>query len=155
MAFEIEHKYLVKNNDYKKMAISSHKIKQGYLSRNPDCVVRIRILDDEAAYLTVKGRNFSRIPGDPRNDIRHEFEYKVPLTDAIEMLDLCEGEIIEKIRYKVPYEGYIWEVDEFHGINEGLIVAEIELKTSVSNYPLPSFIGKEVTGEPKYYNSNL
>lgn len=154
MAYEIEHKYLVVNTRYLSMAQSSRSICQGYLSRNPDCVVRVRIADDKG-FITVKGRNFSDNADDTKQATRKEFEYNVPLEDAREMLKLCEGNCIAKTRYIVPFEGYIWEVDEFHGSREGLTIAEIELTSSDEKYPLPPFVGKEVTGNPEYYNSNL
>lgn len=136
------------------MATKCFHILQGYISRNPNCVVRIRIADD-IAFLTVKSHNFSLPHKDSKPDIRHEFEYKIPLDDAKQMIQLSEGTIIDKTRYIIPYKGFIWEVDEFHGANEGLTVAEIELKDSMQNYSLPPFIGENVTGNPKYYNSNL
>lgn len=154
MAYEIEHKYLVINSEYRDMAESSRSIQQGYLSRNPDCVVRIRIADDKA-FLTVKGRNFSDREDDMRQDIRHEFEYDIPLEDARVMIGMCEGNNIDKTRYIVPFRGYVWEVDEFHGALEGLVVAEIELHSPHDVYELPPFVGKEVTGDPAYYNTNL
>ena len=146
MAFETEHKYLVVNSDYEKMATKVISLAQGYLSRDPERTVRIRIADDKA-YLTVKGRN--------HGDTRLEFEYEVPVEDARVMLGLCEGRIIRKRRYIVPFEGMVWEVDRFEGELEGLTVAEIELPQSNCKYALPPFVGEEVTGNPAYYNSML
>lgn len=143
---EIEHKYLVKDGSYRRMAVAEHTIMQGYLSRTPEATVRVRVRDDEG-FLTVKGRN--------EGDTRIEYEYPIPLSDARAMLSLCRGNIIQKTRYIVPYGGYTWEVDAFHGLREGLVVAEIELVTSHHEYPLPPFAGREVTGEAAYYNSNL
>lgn len=154
MAYEIEHKYLVINTDYREMAKNSRSITQGYLSRNPECVVRVRIADDKA-FLTVKGRNFSRSKKDAKQDIRHEFEYEIPADDARTMLGMTENNTIDKTRFIVPYQGFVWEVDEFHGSLEGLTVAEIELKSPDDKYALPPFVGEEVTGNPAYYNSNL
>ena len=86
---------------------------------------------------------------------RYEFEYEIPLNDCNQLLDLCEQPIIEKTRYKIPYGGLIWEVDEFHGVNEGLVVAECELESEDQSIDKPEWIGDEVTGEPRYFNSNL
>ena len=146
MGKEIEHKYLVKDTTYKEMARTSHHIVQGYLQRDPLRTVRVRIRD-ERGFITVKGLT--------RGDTRLEFEYEIPLADAREMIGMCEGKVIDKTRWIVDFGGYIWEVDEFHGDREGLTVAEIELRDSSHAYPLPPFAGKEVTGDPAYYNSNL
>ncbi len=146
MGVEIERKFLVTNDTYKDMAYSISHIKQGYLNRNPDRTVRVRVRDDHG-YLTVKGRN--------QGDTRLEFEYDVPRKDAEEMLLLCENPILDKSRYLVKYEGFIWEIDEFHGRLSQLVVAEIELPASDTKFTLPPFIGKEVTGDPRYYNSSL
>lgn len=145
MAHEIEHKYLVIDDSYRDMSVGIHHIKQGYLSRVPERVVRIRLLDDRG-FLTVKGKN--------DGDIRLEFEYEIPAEDARQLLTLCEGRIIDKTRYIVPFKGFTWEVDCFAG-DDGLIVAEIELPSSDTAYPLPPFIGRNVTGQARYYNSNL
>lgn len=146
MAFEIEHKYLVRNSAYRDMAVASINILQGYLCRDPERTVRVRIRNNEG-YLTVKGIN--------SGNTRNEYEYEIPVDDASEMLGLCEAPILEKTRYLVNFKGFIWEVDEFHGKQEGLVVAEIELPESDIKYELPSFIGENVTGDPAYYNSNL
>lgn len=146
MAFEIEHKYLVKSDDYRSMSSGCVHIRQGYLSRRPEGTVRVRIKDSRS-YLTVKGRT--------AHDTRLEFEYEVPVAEAEHMLQLCEGTVIDKTRYLVEYGGYTWEVDEFHGAHQGLVVAEIELDESRHDYPLPPFVGGEVTGDTRYYNSNL
>lgn len=154
MAYEIEHKYLVNSSEYKQMAVSRHEIKQGYLSDNPESVVRVRVVD-ETGYFTVKGKTFSHETSKGKCDVRKEFEYTIPKEEAEEMLSLCKKGYISKTRYKIPYDGFIWEVDEFHRQHKGLILAEIELKSPDIIYPLPPFIGEEVTGDPKYYNSNL
>ncbi len=143
---EREHKYLVSDNSYLSMASKSYRIRQGYLSRNPESTVRIRIRDNEA-FLTVKGIT--------DGDRRQEFEYSIPESDAEKMLKLCSGKIIDKTRYIVNYEGFIWEVDIFEGDLSPLAVAEIELGENESNYPLPPFVGENVTGNPLFYNSNL
>lgn len=146
MAKEIEHKYLVKNDGYKEMASSVKEIRQGYLSRCPERVVRVRTVDGEG-FLTVKGKNIG--------DTRLEFEYAIPYKDALEMLSLCEGRVIEKKRYIVEYEGHLWEVDEFGGDLSPLATAEIELSSSDEPYAIPDFVGENVTGKPEYYNSSL
>lgn len=146
MAVEIEHKYLVVSSEYKIMANNSVRIMQGYLSRRPAGTVRVRVAG-ERAFITVKGAT--------KEDSRLEFEYEIPLQDGIEMLSLCEGAVIEKTRYFVDYNGWLWEVDEFHSGHSGLVVAEIELSSSSHDYPLPPFVGREVTGDAAYYNSNI
>ncbi len=146
MAFEIEHKYLVINDDYKALSYDSHHIIQGYLSREPERTVRVRIKDDDA-FLTVKGKTFG--------SSRLEFEYQIPKEDGIKMLELCTQPILEKKRYIVPFNGHIWEVDEFMGDKKGLVIAEIELKSEDETYTIPGFVGENVTGDTKYYNSSL
>lgn len=146
MACEIEHKYLVVNNIFKSMAESSEEIIQGYIDRTPQHVVRVRRYGHRC-FLTVKGKN--------KGDARAEYEYEIPVDDFQGLLSLCSGKILRKRRWKVPYEGNIWEVDEYFGELEGLIVAEIELPSSDSHYKLPPFVGENVTENPSYYNSNL
>lgn len=142
---EIEHKHLVISHLYKNMAIRVEKISQGYLSRIPERVVRVRIKDDKG-FLTIKGKN--------HGDTREEYEYEIPLKDALYLLKLCEEPIIEKTRYIVPFEGFTWEVDDFSSPKK-MVIAEIELRDSLEKYKLPPFIGEDVTGDPQYYNSNL
>lgn len=146
MAIEIEYKYLVKNDNYKDLATSRTHILQGYLNREPERTVRVRV-KGEKGFLTVKGKNSGAS--------RLEFEYEIPKADAEEMLTLCMPPILDKTRYIVPFDGHVWEVDEFHGAREGLVTAEIELPSESEHYNLPGFIGKNVTGDPQYYNSNL
>ena len=149
MGKEIERKFLVTSSDYRALAVESHRIRQGYLSVNPDATVRVRILDDRA-FLTVKSRN--------RAAVRGEWEYEIPLADGEELLGLCTGSaILEKVRYIVPAEPpqLRWEVDEFGGDKAGLVVAEIELPETDTAFEIPVFIGREVTGDPAYYNSSL
>lgn len=154
MAQEIEYKYIVRNTDYRAMASESHEIAQGYLSRDPECVVRVRIRDKKG-FLTVKGRNRPASDSDSMEAARDEFEYEIPCADARSMLAMCKGNVINKRRYIVPFGGYVWEVDEFHGHREGLVVAEIEVSDASEEYALPPFVGENVTGDPRYYNSNL
>ena len=146
MAIEIEHKYLVTDDSYKKMAKKILNIRQGYLNRSPDRTVRVRTVNDKG-FLTVKGRN--------TGDHRLEFEYEVPYKEACQMLELAEPGIVEKTRYLVDYRSLTWEVDEFHGSLSGVVVAEVELPEKGWTYKKPPFIGTDITGDPRYYNSNL
>ena len=146
MALEIEHKYLVKNDDFRSLASSSCRISQGYLCREPARTVRVRVKGDRG-FLTVKGKNDGAV--------RAEFEYEISLDDAVKMLGMCVPPLLDKTRYYVPFEGHIWEVDEFHGFRAGLVTAEIELSDENERYALPGFVGEEVTGDPAYFNSNL
>lgn len=128
------------------MAERHCRMAQGYLNRDPERTVRVRIAGDKG-YLTIKGKT--------EGDTRLEFEYGIPLHDAEEMLKMCEGKIVEKTRYYVPFGGHTWEVDEYAGRLKGLVLAEIELPESTHDYDVPPFCGDEVTGDPRYYNSNL
>lgn len=146
MAKEIERKFLVKTTNYRDFANEKHSIKQGYLSTRKEATVRVRI-NNQSAFITIKGIS--------NGATRDEWEYSIPESDAVEMLKLSQGVIIEKTRYIVEYEGYVWEVDEFHGVHEGLVIAEIELNDEKETFPIPPFIGEEVTGNVAYYNSTL
>lgn len=146
MAVEIEKKFLVNSHEYRNMASACHTIVQGYLSKEPERTVRIRIKDDKG-FITVKGKTIGCK--------RLEFEYEIPLDDAKDMLKLCLSPILEKKRYIVNYCGYKWEIDEFEGYLAPLVIAEVELPDESLPLQLPAFIGEEVTGNPKYYNSNL
>ena len=147
MAKEIERKFLVTDTSYIGRAESAVRIRQTYLSTNPDATVRLRIAGDKA-WITVKGRNAGAV--------RDEWEYPIPVSDAEEMAErLAGGFAIDKTRYVVDHEGWKWEIDCFHGRHEGLTVAEIEMPSADSNPPLPDFVGQEVTGDPRYYNSTL
>ncbi|MDE6581741.1 MAG: CYTH domain-containing protein [Duncaniella sp.] len=146
MATEIERKFLVTDSSYRAMAVEKKVIAQAYLSRQIDATVRVRRSGDRG-FLTVKSRN--------RGAARGEWEYEIPLQDAEEMAALAGGWSIEKTRYMVPHEGHVWEVDEFHGRHEGLVVAEVELSAEDEAIELPPFAGAEVTGDPAYYNSTL
>ena len=129
------------------MATGSHDIKQGYLCKDKERTVRIRIMD-EKAFITIKGET--------HGDTRAEYEYPISSNDAKSMLDtLCIKPIIEKTRYIVPFKGNNWEIDMFKGFLEGLILAEIEIPSSEYKYDIPPFIGKNVTNDPRYYNSNF
>ena len=146
MAQEIERKFLVTGGSWRKLAKGT-PYRQGYLSTVKERTVRIRIAGDRG-YLTVKGVSLGAT--------RTEFEYEIPVADADTMLnELCVRPLIEKTRCKIPFEGLIWEVDEFVGENEGLIVAEVELTSEDQVIRLPDWIGQEVTDDPKYFNANL
>lgn len=147
--FEIERKFLVRDDSYKREAFASSHIRQGYLSSAPGRTVRIRIRDDRA-YLTIKG------PSDDAGLSRYEFEQEVPRKDADDLMHICLPGAIEKTRWLVrAADGHIFEVDEFHGANEGLVVAEVELRSDGESFAMPDFIGREVTGDRRYYNSHL
>lgn len=146
MAKEIERTFLVVNENYKEEAVKKIHIMQGYLNRDPERTVRIRITEANA-YLTVKGKT--------RGFVREEFEYEVPLSDGLKMLELCSGRVIDKTRYIVPYRGHNWEVDEYHKGLQGLVVTEVELESAEEEVEIPSFAGEEVSGDPRYFNSQL
>ncbi len=146
MALEIERKFLVRNDSYLAMATSSNALMQGYLSCEPERTVRVRVRDDRG-YLTVKGLNTGAV--------RPEWEYEIPVTDARQMLELPGTQTLSKTRYLVPWEGKVWEVDAFHGRLEGLVLAEVELSSVTEPISLPPFVGEEVTGDSRYYNSVL
>jgi adenylate cyclase len=148
MSLEIERKFLVKNNDYKTIASKSTKIIQGYLSIDPARTVRVRI-KGQHAYITIKGK--SNISG----TTRYEWEKPISMEEANQLLELCLPGIIDKIRYEIVSGHHIIEVDEFFGKNEGLTIAEIELGDENETILLPSWIGAEVTGDPRYYNAQM
>lgn len=145
---EIERKFLVTSEAFKNEAFKRARIVQGFLSSNPNRIVRIRI-HGEQGFITVKGK-----PNETGVS-RFEWERQISLAEAEELLQLCEPGIIEKTRFEVQNGEHIYEVDEFLGENEGLIVAEIELSSEDESFSKPVWLGKEVTGEVKYYNSNL
>ena len=145
---EIERKFLVNSNRYRAEASSVTAITQGYLNSDPERSVRIR-LTDQTGFITVKGKsNESGLS-------RFEWEKKLSKTDAEALLKLCEKTIISKTRYKVEIGKHTFEVDEFLGANKGLVVAEVELDSEDEQFPKPDWLGEEVTGTTKYYNSNL
>ena len=148
MALEIERKYLVLDSSYKHEAYSTSHIRQGYICSERGRSVRIRIRD-EHAYLTIKG------PSLDGGLSRYEFEQQIPFDDAQKLMTLCEPGIIDKTRWLVRSGNHIFEVDEFHADNDGLVVAEVELNDPTETPLLPHFIGQEVTGDRRYYNSQL
>jgi CYTH domain-containing protein len=146
MGTEIERKFLVRGEDWK-VGSGSQVIRQGFLSTDPDRTARVRLVGDRG-YLTVKGRAAGLV--------RAEFEYPIPVEDAGAMLDrLCLRPLIEKTRYRVEHAGLVWEVDEFGGENQGLVLAEVELDDPEAEVELPPWAGEEVSGDPRYYNANL
>lgn len=148
MSKEIERKYLVCSSSYRHLAIQKKEMMQGYLSLDPDATVRVRIVGSKA-FITVKSRNIGTV--------RNEWEYPVPVKEAEEMLrSCCKSRLIEKTRYIVEAPHNLkWEIDEFHGSLDGLVIAEIELPSEDFAVKLPDFVGEEVTGDTRYYNSSL
>jgi CYTH domain-containing protein len=145
---EIERKFLVRSEEFKTQASKKFKINQGFLNTHPERTVRIRIRGDQA-FLTVKGKS-------SKNGLtRFEWEKEISVLEAEELMKLCEPGIIEKMRYLVEIKEYTFEIDEFFGENQGLIVAEIELNSENDTFEKPEWLGEEVTGEPRYYNSQL
>ncbi len=148
MGKEIERKYLVVDRTFKNYVVETHHIVQGYLSKTPEATVRVRIIDKSNGYLTVKGLTIGAVRG--------EWEYEIPVNEAVELLELSpRNQIIDKIRHIVYHDNFCWEVDEFIHPCKGLVLAEIELTREDEVFTVPPFIGLEVTDNPKYYNSNL
>ena len=146
MGKEIERKFLLKGDAWRDLAQGT-MYRQGYLNSAKERTVRVRTVGDKA-FLTIKGITVGAT--------RAEYEYEIPHADCSAMLDnLAEKPIVEKNRYKIPYGGFTWEVDEFLGVNAGLVVAEVELESEDQKFEKPSWVGAEVTGDPKYFNSNL
>ncbi len=146
MGKEIERKFLVKGNAWQEGATGT-RYRQGYLNSQSDRTVRVREAGDQA-FLTIKGPSLGAS--------RSEYEYLIPLQDARELLDtLCEQPLIDKVRYKIPYQGHLWEVDVFGAENEGLVIAEVELNAEDETIELPEWIGEEVTSDVRYFNSSL
>ena len=148
MNTEIERKFLVLDDSYKREAFGSSHIRQGYICSERGRTVRVRIRDDRG-YLTIKG------PSPDGGLSRYEFEQEIPLDDAEILMTLCEPGRIDKTRWLVRSGDHTFEVDEFHGDNDGLVMAEVELRTPDEEPIIPHFIGKEVTGDRRYYNSQL
>lgn len=146
MGIEIERKFLLTSTSWKELAPGT-SYRQGYLNSTKERTVRVRTIDDKG-FLTIKGLSVGAT--------RIEYEYEIPVVDAKHLLDdLCEKPLIEKNRYKITYGGFVWEVDEFFGENKGLIVAEIELESEDQSFDKPEWVGEEVTGDPRYFNSSL
>ena len=145
---EIERKFLVKNQDFITKSISDNRIVQGYLNSNPERTVRVRIKGDKG-YLTIKGK------GNDSGTTRLEWEKEIAISDAEQLLQICEKGVIDKVRYEIPAKNHTYEVDVFFGENEGLIIAEIELQSENEYFEKPDWLGEEVTGKEKYYNAYL
>ncbi|MEK9603656.1 MAG: CYTH domain-containing protein [Flavobacteriaceae bacterium] len=148
MKAEIERKFLVKTNEFKDQAKTHHYITQGYLSKDPERTVRVRIKDDEG-WLTIKGKS------NDRGTSRMEWETVIPLEDAKALLKIILDRPIKKIRYIVPHHQFTFEVDEFLNLKDPLILAEIELPEENATFDKPKWLGKEVTGDPSYYNAMM
>ena len=147
MAQEIERKFLL-TGDWQSAAVSASRITQGYICSDRGRTVRVRIRDNHG-YLTIKG------PSADNGLSRYEWEKEIPADEARELMELCVGGVIDKTRYIVPYGGHTFEVDEFQGDNRGLVVAEVELSATGEAFERPPFLGREVTGQVRYYNSQL
>ena len=146
MGVEIERKFLVDGDAWRTLGEAT-LLRQGYLSADPARTVRVRI-DGERAFLTIKGKSVGASRG--------EWEYPIPVAEAAELLDgLCQQPLVEKVRRRIALGPHTWEVDEFLGVNAGLVVAEIELASEDEAFDKPDWIGREVTGETRYFNSNL
>ena len=145
---EIERKFLVLSDDFINKAFAKKRIVQGYLNSNPERTVRIRI-KEEKGFLTIKGK------GNASGTTRLEWETEIPLQDAEKLLTICESGTIDKIRHEVKVGNHVYEVDVFAGENEGLLIAEIELGDENENFEKPSWLGKEVTNDKRFYNAYL
>lgn len=146
MGIEIERKFLVHGEAWRGKVWTSSSLRQGYLSHGEGTTVRVRT-DQTRAWLTIKTQT--------RGITRGEFEYSIPVDDAEKLLDACGSRVIEKVRHIVPYGRLRWEIDVFGGKNAGLVLAEIELSSEQEKFDRPDWIGAEVSGDPRYYNSNL
>lgn len=145
MGTEIERKFTVSSMEWRSEG-SGERLQQGYLSTDPERTVRVRVVG-ERAWLTIKGRTVGAS--------RPEFEYALPAADARQLLTLCLPPLIDKTRHRVSFADHTWEIDVFHGENQGLVIAEVELEREGEAVSLPAWLGEEVTGDPAYYNSNL
>lgn len=148
MAQEIERKFLVNSDAFKNEAAKQTRITQGYLSSVPERTVRVRI-KGEKGYITIKGI------GNASGASRYEWEKEIPVTEVEELLKICEPGVIDKTRYEVKSGEFTFEIDEFYGENQGLVVAEVELSAENDQFEKPQWLGEEVTGDVRYYNSML
>jgi adenylate cyclase len=148
MMIEIERKFLVTSDAFKAVAFAKNEIAQGYLNSTPERTVRVRIKGD-LGFITVKGK------GNSSGMSRFEWEKEIALSEAKSLLELCESGVIRKTRYEIKVGNYVFEVDEFYGENEGLVVAEIELQSETDSFEKPSWLGTEVTNDQRYYNAYL
>lgn len=147
MSFEIERKFLLRDDSWRALAAGQVAIRQAYLALDAKASIRVRIRGNESASLTIKSRGAALR--------RLELEYPVPVLDAERMFALRQGAVVEKTRHLVPWRGLTWEIDVFEGENKGLLLAEIELRDEAQTLELPPFVGAEITGQPQYYNSAL
>lgn len=147
MATEIERKFLVSGPGWRERAEPGRALRQAYLTQDGRAAVRVRIVDDAKAYLTIKGATKGRV--------RAEFEYEIPVEDARALFALRAGQAVEKRRYIVRNGAERWEIDVFEGAHEGLVIAEIELPSEDAPFARPDWLGAEVTEDPRYYNANL
>lgn len=147
MAREIERKFLILNDEWRAAAGPGARLRQGYLAITPRSVTRVRVQDDDAAFITVKSAE--------KGISRDEYEYAIPVADALKLLDLCVHAVIDKTRHKVDVGGYTWEIDVFGGDNAGLIVAEVELPAEDAVFEKPAWAGEEVTHDDRYFNAAL
>ncbi|MGH2665487.1 CYTH domain-containing protein [Flavobacterium sp.] len=145
---EIERKFLVLNTDFTDLATAKNRIVQGYLNSEPERTVRVRI-KGEKGFLTIKGK------GNESGTTRLEWETEIPLAEAEKLLSICEKGSIDKTRYEIPFGHHTYEVDVFYGDNEGLTIAEIELDSETETFEKPHWLGREVTGDNRYYNAYL
>ncbi len=143
---EIERKFLVKSEEFKAISFAKNEISQGYLNSNPERTVRVRIKGNQG-YLTIKGK------GNETGMSRLEWEMGIPVDEARLLLNLCESGVISKVRYEVKFGNHVYEIDEFFGENQGLVIAEIELQSEDEAFEKPNWLGEEVTNNEKYYNS--
>ena len=147
MAIETERKFLAKSG-FEQLAVKKIKIIQAYFSADPERTIRLRIAGEKGLITFKSGAGKGSFS-------RNEWEFEIPLKDAEEMISICLPGKIEKTRYYVPSGAHVFEVDVFHGKNEGLVIAEIELRSETEEFETPAWLGEEVTGNPAYYNSNL
>jgi adenylate cyclase len=147
MGVEIERKYLVTDDRWRQAVSRVRHVRQGYLSKAGAVAVRVRCVDNEHAFLTVKSAK--------QGIRRQEFEYPIPVREAEELMLLCEGCVIEKQRYDLQYAGMTWEIDVFLGANEGLVIAEVELAREDQEIEIPPWASSEVTDDERYYNAGL
>lgn len=147
MSIEIERRFLVKSDAWRSLVVRSLSIRQGYLANQDNATVRVRVVDDRIATLTIKSH--------ASGTLRHEFEYQIPIDDARGLLRLRASGLLSKVRHLVPHDGLTWEVDVYDGENEGLVVAEVELTTTLQKIRLPKWVGQEISGDPRYSNSHL
>jgi CYTH domain-containing protein len=145
---EIERKFLVTTTEFLSENTKSNRIVQGYLNSNPNRTVRVRI-KGEKGYLTIKGK------GNESGTTRFEWEKEIEVTEAEQLLLLCEDGVIDKVRHEIPFGKHLYEVDVFEGDNKGLIIAEIELENENESFEKPNWLGEEVTGDDRYYNASL